>query len=152
MNNVNLEMIELIINEQVVDGGFRVYDVIYNQVTRTLRVYIDHPVRNVTIDDCQRMSNAICSMLDNDECGLGKYTLEVSSPGINRVLRRPEHYKWAVGKLVEIDTGRERIKGFIRNVNGEDIMIATEEGENVIKYSNIAKARIAEEIDYGKRR
>lgn len=152
MNNIDMDRIESVVCEQINAAGLRLYDLVFNKVTKTLQVYIDHPVRNVTIEDCRRVSVAIGNGLDTEESGLGKYTLEVSSPGIQRALRRLEHFQWAIGKLVEMEIGGERIRGFIRNVNGEKILIATQDGETVIGYSSISKARIAEEIDYGKRR
>ncbi len=152
MINIDSEKINSIVKEYIETAGFRLYDIIYNNVTRILQVFIDHPERNVTIDDCQKISNLIGNGLDAEEIGIGIYTLEVSSPGIHRALRRPEHFQWAVGKLVELDMGSNRIKGYIRKADDEMISIATEDGESVIRYNIITKARIAEEIDYGKRR
>src|SRR4030043_1639250 len=132
MNNINIDKINSIVQEQVDSAGFRLYDVIFNKFPRIRQVYIDPPECRVTIDDCQRISNAIGDELDDEENGLGKYTLEVSSRGIHRPLRGPKHFQWAVGKLVEIDMGKDRIKGFIRNADDEKILIATEDGESVI--------------------
>src|SRR4030042_3340822 len=114
MNNINIDKINSIVQEQIDSAGFRLYDVIFNNVTRILQVYIDHPECRVTIDDCQRISNAIGAELDDEENGLGKYTLEVSSPGLHRPLRRPKHFQWAVGEIVEIKMGKNWIKKFFR--------------------------------------
>ncbi len=152
MNSAVIENMHSKVRKSVEAVGYRLYDIVFNQVTRTLQIYIDHPGRNITIDDCQRVSNAVGDELDGEESGLASYTLEVSSPGINRVLRRPEHFQWAVGKLAEIDVGTHRVRGFIRKADDEFVLIAAEDGESMIKYCSITKARIAEEIDYGKRR
>jgi ribosome maturation factor RimP len=79
------------------------------------------------------------------------YTLEVSSPGIERPLKKLEHYTWATGKVVEIDTGTERIKGFLRGAREEGIVIALGRDEKLIPYGSIKKARVIEEISHGKR-
>ncbi len=141
MNSAVIENMHSKVRKSVEAVGYRLYDIVFNQVTRTLQIYIDHPGRNITIDDCQRVSNAVGDELDGEESGLASYTLEVSSPGINRVLRRPEHFQWA-----------HRVRGFIRKADDEFVLIAAEDGESMIKYCSITKARIAEEIDYGKRR
>jgi ribosome maturation factor RimP len=144
------EIIRLI--EEIIDEmGLRFYDMEFNQVSRVLRVFIDKEKGGVTIQDCQSTSNAISRALDASELMNFPYTLEVSSPGIERPLRKPQHYAWATGNVVEIDTGKERIKGFLRGTKKEGIVIAIGENEQVIPYNVIKKARIIEETSHGKR-
>jgi ribosome maturation factor RimP len=133
------------------DMGLRFYDLEFNKVSRVLRVFIDKEKGGVTIQDCQSTSNAISRALDASELMNFPYTLEVSSPGIERPLKKPQHYAWATGNVVEIDTGTERIKGFLRGTKKEGIIIAVGEDENVIPYSSIKKARIIEETSHGRR-
>lgn len=142
-----IRLIEGIIDEM----GLRFYDLEFNQVSRVLRVFIDKEKGGVTIQDCQSTSNAISRALDASELMNFPYTLEVSSPGIERPLRKPQHYAWATGNVVEIDTGKERIKGFLRGTKKEGIVIAIGENEQVIPYNEIKKARVIEETSNGKR-
>jgi ribosome maturation factor RimP len=150
-STIDLNDIALVIREIVTDLGLRFYDLEYNGVTRTLRVYIDKEKGGVTIKDCQRTSNFISRELQASELISFPYTLEVSSPGIARVLKRPEHYSWAMGNVVEIDTGEEKVKGYLRGTRGEGIIVATKDSENIIPFSSIKKARVVEEINHGKR-
>lgn len=148
---MDLNDIMLAIRKTVINMGLRFYDLEYNGVTRTLRVYIDKEKGGVTIKDCQRTSNSISRELQASELISFPYTLEVSSPGIARALKRPEHYCWAIGNVVEIDTGEEKVKGYLRGTRGEGVIVATKESENIIPYCSIKKARVVEEINHGKR-
>jgi len=140
-----------LVQETVSNMGLRFYDLEYNKVSRILRVYIDKEKGGVTIKDCQRTSNALSRVLDDSEMINFPYTLEVSSPGIERPLKRIEHYKWATGKVVEIDTGMERIKGFLRGAKKEGIVIASGSDEKIIPYGSIRKAKVIEETIHDKR-
>ena len=151
-DNFDLAKISNIVNNILDDLGLRLYDLHFNHVSKTLRVFIDRKDGTVTVSDCKKVSNIISKEIDEEEIMPFSYTLEVSSPGIERPLKRPEHYLWAMGKLVEIDTGSEKIKGYIRSTQGDGVIVATERGENVISYASIIKAKVVEEIEYGKRR
>jgi ribosome maturation factor RimP len=134
------------------EAGLRLYDLEYNDVSRVLRVFIDKEKGGVTIKDCQNTSNAISRALDATEIMKSHYTLEVSSPGIERPLRKLEHFSWATGNVVEIDTGTERIKGFLRGTQNEGVIIALGTDEKIIPYCSIKKARVIEETSHGKRK
>jgi len=149
--NVDLAELSEMIKEVVEDTELRFYDFEFNNVSRTLRVYIDKEKGGVTISDCQRISNALSRILDASELMNFPYTLEVSSPGIGRLLKKPEHYSWAIGNVVEIDTGAEKITGFLRGTRKDGIVVAVGTDENFIPYRSIKKARIVEEISHGKR-
>lgn len=150
MVNIDLEKIFQTIKDIIENLDFRLYDINFNEVSRVLRIFIDKAPGGVTINDCKRVSLAISSTLDNlINCA---YTLEVSSPGVERRLTRPEHYQWAMGNYVEIDLANKKIRGHLRNTEENGIIVATEAGEELISYDLILKAKVAEEIAYGKRR
>ena len=113
-----------------------------------LRVYVDAPDRPVTIDDCERASREISALLDVNDPVAGRYTLEVSSPGLDRPLFTPEQFARFIGQDVKINVnlplgGRRRFHGTIRGVDGDRITIE-QDGEPVtIAHANIAKARLA---------
>lgn len=150
-NNIDLTELSEMIKEVVEDMELRFYDFEFNSVSRTLRVFIDKEKGGVTIADCQKISNALSHALDASELINFPYTLEVSSPGIGRALKKPEHFSWAAGNVVEIDTGTEKITGFLRGTRKDGIVVAVGTNENIIAYSSIKKARIVEEICHGKR-
>lgn len=152
MNNVNIEAITDRVRYLLEDLGMRLYDLHYNHVSKTLRVFIDREKGGITIKDCQKVSKILSRDLDNTDLFSSSYTLEVSSPGIERYLKRPEHYAWAAGKHVEIDVGDKKITGFIRGIEKSGVVIATNSGEELIPFNRIVKARVVEEISYGKRR
>jgi ribosome maturation factor RimP len=129
----------------------RLYDFEFNEVAQVLRIFIDKE-DGVTISDCQKASAVISQELDNLNLINFKYTLEVSSPGINRPLQRPEQYQWALGKQVEIDLADRKIRGYLRNVDENGILVASAAGETSIPFPAITRAKVLEEITYAKRR
>lgn len=113
-----------------------------------VRVYVDAPERPVTIDDCERASREISALLDVNDPVAGRYTLEVSSPGLDRPLFTPAQFARFVGQAVKINVnlpldGRRRFHGTIKEVEGDRIVIE-QDGEPVaIAHANVAKARLA---------
>lgn len=148
--DVDRERISGIVVAILEEAGLRLYDLDYNDVTRTLRVYIDREKGGVTIGDCQKVSGAISRQLDSADLIMSRYTLEVSSPGVERVLKRPEHYRWAIGKVVEIDTGEERTRGYLRAADDAGVTVTAGAGEKEIAYGSIKKAKVVEELGNGK--
>ncbi|MBE0433194.1 ribosome maturation factor RimP [candidate division WOR-3 bacterium] len=147
---MDLNRISGLVSAVIENAGLRLYDLDYNDVTQTLRVYIDKEKGGITIGDCQKISGAISRELDAAELVNFRYTLEVSSPGVERVLKRQEHYTWAMGKVVEINTGGDKIRGYLRAADAEAITMTAGEGEKKIPYSAIRKAKVVEESDHGK--
>lgn len=134
------------------DLHLRLYDITYNEVSRTLRVFIDREGDSVSIADCQKVSTQIGRALDSSDAVIGSYVLEVSSPGVDRSLKHVDHYKWAIGKLVEIDLKDKKIKGYLRSADDQGITVATDKGEHGVAYASIIKGRVLEELEYDKRR
>lgn len=148
----HMENITEIVRRILDTFGFRLYDIHFNAVTRLLRVFIDREAGGITVEDCRKVSRQILRELDGEDIFQGQYTLEVSSPGIERLLKRKEHYVWAVGKFIEVDCGVKKLRGYLRRAQGRHITIATDLGESKIPYKSIVKARVVEELEYGKRR
>ncbi len=86
-----------------------IWDVEYVKEAGTwfLRVYLDKP-GGVTIDDCEAVSRVLSDKLDEADPIEGSYVLEVSSPGADRVLRKPEHFAQFMGEKVEARLYRPR--------------------------------------------
>ena len=145
------EVVELI--KRIVDEfDLRFYDLYFNDVNGSFRVFIDREDGTVSVDDCKKVSRSIARALDQSNCVTFAYILEVSSPGIARHLTKPEHFVWAQGKIVEIDTGDRKIRGYLRQTKQDGVLIATDDGESAVPYSSVIRAKVVEELDYGKRR
>lgn len=152
MHKIDLQKIESIVKDVIESMDFRMYDLQFNDVSRTLKVFIDREKCGITINDCERVSNALSDVLDNSNLIDFHYILEVSSPGIERHLTRPEHFQWARGRMAEIILKDKRIKGYIREVDENSVRIAQESGEVIISFKEIIRAKSTEEFNYGKRR
>lgn len=114
---------------------------------KLLRLYIDHPERNVTIDDCVRVSKAIGFVLDGEDRVQGPYNLEVSSPGINRPLTKAEHFKRFVGKSSRVvyrsdGGGKETVIGKIVDSSDDRVTLNVGGETRRISMSNILKANL----------
>lgn len=112
-----------------------------------LRVYIDESVRGVTIDDCERASREISALLDVNDPVAGRYTLEVSSPGLERPLFTQAHFERYAGEQVKVSVnlpidGRRRFQGRIAAVDGDRVTIEQDGKPVEIAHANIAKARL----------
>lgn len=112
-----------------------------------LRLYIDRSEVGVTIADCALVSNQVSTILDVEDLIQGKYNLEVSSPGIERPLRKLEDFNKYKGCLVKIKTydkinDRKNYKGIIQEINGNTILINIEGEIYKIPQDQIYKARL----------
>ncbi len=112
-----------------------------------VRLYIDRP-GGVGIEDCERVSREVSALLDVEDPIPTAYTLEVSSPGFDRVLRTREHFERFAGQrvLVELATsraGRRRYTGTLVAAGEAGIELDVD-GEHVaVRYEELAKARLA---------
>lgn len=111
-----------------------------------LRVFIDSPA-GITVEDCAAVSEQVSGILDVEDPITGEYTLEVSSPGLDRQLFRLTQYAGYVGEVVELRLrsafeGRRKFKGVLKGVEGGDVVIQVEDHEYLLPYGAIEKARI----------
>lgn len=102
-----------------------------------LQIMADRPDGGIDVDDCAAISTAVSAVLDVEDPIEENYTLEVSSPGIDRPLTRLKDFDIWEGYEVRLETseqidGRKRFKGFLRGTEGEEVLIEIEEkGEMV---------------------
>lgn len=111
-----------------------------------LRVYIDHD-DGVTVEACADVSRQASAVLDVEDPISGDYTLEVSSPGMDRPLFTLEHYAAYIGEQVKIRLrvpyeGRRNIQGVIRGVEGDDVVVLVDEHEYLLPIDSIDKSQI----------
>ena len=137
-----------IIEPVVEDLGLDLVDVEY--VTErgrwVLRVYIDKP-GGVTIDDCADVSNEIGDLLDVKGVISGAYILEVSSPGLNRPLRKEKDFIWATGKKIKVRTkvpinGRRNFTGLLEGCSQGVITIRIEQDVVELALDGLEKANL----------
>ncbi|MEO7478713.1 MAG: ribosome maturation factor RimP, partial [Lysobacteraceae bacterium] len=112
-----------------------------------LRLYIDAPGRTVTIEDCEATSREVSAVLDLEDPIASQYTLEVSSPGIDRPLFTAAQFARHIGERVKITLqipldGRRRLQGVITRVDGDDIALRIDALELILPFANIEKARL----------
>ncbi len=120
-----------------------------------VRVLLDSPDegRRVGIDDCQEVSQRLGDALDAYDAVAGRYMLEVSSPGVNRPLKRPEHFRRVLGQKVRVRTTRttagERrtLVGRLEATDDTGIEVATETGPERIAFDAIDKANLEFEFE-----
>ena len=145
--------------QAVLDEGFDEVELVAledvgNRRSRVVRLFIDHPA-GVTHELCARVSTAVAAALDARGFGEGPYSLEVSSPGVDRPLTKPAHFAAQVGNRVNVRTrrpvgGRGTWKGRLRRVDAAGIVVADGEGEVVITFDEILKAHLVYEFAKGR--
>ncbi|HSH43451.1 MAG TPA: ribosome maturation factor RimP [Arenicellales bacterium] len=116
-----------------------------------LRVYIDGP-DGVTVDDCARASHQFSAILDVEDPIPGHYTLEVSSPGLDRPLTRARHFQAVVGQEIRVRTdtaleGRKRFRGTLRGADSETLEMVVDGVTYRIPLSRVEKARLVPDYE-----
>lgn len=109
--------------------GYKLYDVIYEKEGKDyfLRIFIDNE-KGISLEDCEKVNNAITEVLDEKDYIKDQYFLEVSSPGVERILRKDWQIKENIGKNVEVKlfkplNGEKAISGELKNFDEENIII-----------------------------
>ncbi len=122
--------------------GVELYDIVNvkENDTSIYRIFITSK-DGVNLDKCAEISRLISPLLDVHEPLGGKYNLEVSSPGIERKLKRPEHYVASIGENVRVkDFDKVITEGKLKSANDNEIVLVTEDGDQLISYDNISSA------------
>ena len=138
------EKVEKLIQDKVKNIGYSLYDVEYVKegANYYLRIYIDSP-KGIDLSDCEKVSNEINDILDEADYIKEQYFLEVSSPGIERVLRKDKHLKQNIENRVEVklfkkyEKGNKSYIGILKKFDTETVTIETTE-EITIERKNIA--------------
>ena len=121
--------------------------------TRALRMFIDAP-GGITVDDCERVSRQVSDVLDVEGMVEGEYTLEVSSPGLDRPLVMQEHFERAHGKDVSIrmhslHLGRRKFRGSLLEVRSDAVWVEADGESYELLYSEMKRANLVSEINFG---
>jgi len=112
-----------------------------------LQIMADKPNGGIEVDGCAEISTAVSATLDVEDPILDTYTLEVSSPGIDRPLTRLKDFETYEGYEAKLETaelqgGRRRFKGVLAGVDGDDVLINVEEGTIGLHFDWLSEAKL----------
>ena len=141
----------------VAGAGYQLWELEYSPRSGggLLRLYIDAASDSseggISLDDCERVSRVVSETLDAADPIPGHYTLEVSSPGLDRVLRTREHFERFAGERVRLEMmqpieGRKRFAGRLLGVGERDITLELESGRINLPIDDIHRARLAPDM------
>jgi ribosome maturation factor RimP len=154
--------------------GFELVDIEFAREGRggVLRIYIDRGAREagkageadkagkageadkaglrITVDDCATVSHAVSQVLEVDDPIKGHYTLEVSSPGFDRILRKRAHFERFIGERIFVELkvaleGRRRFVGVLKSIAGDSIVVEVDGQAHDLPLERIQKARLRPE-------
>ncbi len=113
---------------------------------KTLRIYIDKK-EGVGVEDCEAVSRQVSAILDVEDPIAGEYTLEVSSPGLERPLYTLAQYTAYVGEQIAVKLrvpfdGRRKFKGRLSGIENEDIVLVVDDHEFLLPIDAIEKANV----------
>lgn len=139
------EKVENLLNNKIEELGYDLYDVEYAKEGKNyyLRIFIDKP-EGIDLTDCEKVNDAINTLLDDANYIKEQYFLEVSSPGIERVLRKDKHLEQNKGKEIRInlfkkdENGNKEYQGILKDFNDAQIIIEIEDEKIEIDRKNIS--------------
>ena len=139
------DKVEKLIKEKIETLGYELYDVEYSKEGKNyfLRIFIDSP-KGIDLNDCEKVNDGINELLDQADYIKEQYFLEVSSPGIERILRKDKHLEQNIGKEINIklfkkdENGKKEYQGILKQYNEEEIEL---EEEITIERKNIAQIK-----------
>ena len=145
--------IEEVIQPVLRDQGLELVDLDWrpHRPRGVLRIFVDKPA-GVGIGDCERVSREIGDLLDVSGLIAEGYDLEVSSPGLDRQLRKDREYRWAVGKFVRCWlAGGEELHGRLAEVDSERLTLEGEGGRLEVARVQVTKARLDVQVPWPRR-
>jgi ribosome maturation factor RimP len=132
--------------------GYELVDWDMSARSRLVRVFIDK-AGGVDVEDCARLSNHLTRLFAVENVDFER--LEVSSPGLDRPVKRLADYARFVGQEAQLTLsapvdGARRIKGILRGTKGEDVLVETSAGVRAFPFGTITRARLVPAIDWRK--
>lgn len=141
------EKVEKLLEGKIQELGYILYDVEYVKEGKEyfLRIYIDSE-NGISLDDCELVSNCITQILDSKDYIQEQYFLEVSSPGVERVLKKDKHLQNNIGVKVQVKlfkpvNKQKKYEGILKCFNQENIVIEVNEQELNIERQNIGQIK-----------
>ncbi|MDD2413760.1 MAG: ribosome maturation factor RimP [Eubacteriaceae bacterium] len=128
--------------------GYECYDLEFEKKSQNwvLTIYIDKKT-GVSLEDCEKVSHVVSNFLDEKDPIEPNYILDVSSPGLERKLKRKKHFKDNIGKTIDVNLFKpvnetKKICGCLVEANEDNITIECEESKLKIAYCDISKASL----------
>ncbi len=139
------EKVENRISKIIENLGYELYDVQYTKEGKDyfLRIFIEKKDSEITLDDCENVNNAITDILDEDDYIKEQYFLEVSSTGVEKMIRKEKHLKENIGEIIvlklfkPINNSKEYI-GKLKKYNDITLTIELDNGDLEIERKNIS--------------
>ena len=144
-----IDRIEKIIEPTVKNLGFDIVRVLLSGDHNPRLQIMAEPLdgRAMNVDDCAAISRAVSALLDVEDPVSSSYTLEVSSPGLDRPLVRLQHFERFAGYEARIETamaidGRKRFRGRLGGIEGDNVLLQVDKNEWVFPFPDIQKAKL----------
>lgn len=143
------EKVESLLKEKIESIGYDLYDVEYAKEGPNyfLRIFIDKP-EGIDLEDCEKVNNEIMEKLDEADYIKDQYFLEVSSPGVERVLKKEKHLEQNIGNEVQIklfkkdENGKKEYQGILKSFDEQTITIEQDQDQEIaIERKNIAQIK-----------
>ena len=140
------DKIEKLVTEPIEKLGYKVYDIIYGKEGKDnyLKIFIDNDA-GISLDDCEKVNNEITDMLDEANYINEPYFLEVSSPGVERTIRKDKHLEENIGNEICVKTftainekKEKEIIGILKSFDNKNILVQKENEEVTLERKNIA--------------
>ncbi|PIQ99539.1 MAG: ribosome maturation factor RimP [Nitrospinae bacterium CG11_big_fil_rev_8_21_14_0_20_45_15] len=147
-----VQKVTQIVDPIILEEGLELVDVEYFKAGKNwlLRLYIDKP-GGVLLEDCQNISRQLSDLIDINEIITVPFTLEVSSPGLDRPLKKEEDFRRFIGKKARVQTfspidGQKKFVGVISDVSNSVLKLQIDDASKEISLDKISKARL--EIEF----
>jgi len=148
IHNMKTEQLATLLQPVIEDLGFQLWGIEYQprKGDALLRIYIDHD-NGISVDDCATVSHEVSGVLDVEDPIKSAYTLEVSSPGMDRTLFNPEQFAQFAGENARVTVaqaidGQRKFRGRILGVEGDNITLDSDNNPVTIEFGNILKAKL----------
>ena len=142
------EKVESLLKNKIEETGYNLYDVEYAKEGKNyfLRIFIDNE-KGIDLNDCEKVNDAITDILDEENYIKEQYFLEVSSPGVERVLRKDKHLEQNIGEQINIklfkkdENGKKEYLGKLKEFDDFKIVIEQDENEIQVERKNISQIK-----------
>ena len=147
------EQITELVEKRINSIGYELYDVEYSKRGKEhyLTIYIDNQ-NGISLNDCENVTNEINDLLDEADLIKDQYYLEVSSPGLERILKKDKHLKSNIGKNVElslytkIDNCKQYI-GILKEFSNTEIVIEIDKKNKIFDRKNVSQIKTLYNFD-----
>ena len=139
------ERVEELVKNPIEKLGYSLYDVQYVKEGKDyfLRIFIDNDANSISLEDCEKVNNEVEPLLDTADYIKEQYFLEVSSTGIEKLIRKPAHFEQAVNQMISINLfkpvdGNKEFVGVLKDFNDSTIYLQIDEKIIELDRKNIA--------------